>query len=68
MWDKQLADYANKRQIADNEVMDRFIKNTPMQRLCEYDDIINLVKFLLGEESSYMTGQSLNLTGGACMH
>ena len=68
MWDKQLSDYAAKRNIADEEVMPRFIKNTPMQRLCEYEDVTNLVEFLLSDKSSYMTGQSLNLTGGATMY
>ena len=47
--------------------MPRFIHTTPLGRLCEYDDIWNLVEFLSSDLSSYMTGQSLNLTGGACM-
>lgn len=68
MWDSQLADYAKKRHIANEEVMPRFIRNTPMQRLCEYEDVTNLVLFLLSDKSSYMTGQSINLTGGACMY
>ncbi|MCF0238543.1 MAG: SDR family oxidoreductase [Sphaerochaetaceae bacterium] len=68
MWDKQLSDYATKRHISDDEVMPRFIKNTPMGRLCEYEDVTNLVEFLLSESSSYITGQSLNLTGGSCMY
>lgn len=67
MWDAQLSDYAKKRHIADSDVMPRFIHNTPLGRLCEYDDIGNLVEFLASDQSSYMTGQSLNLTGGACM-
>ena len=67
MWDAQLSDYAKKRHIADSDVMPRFIHNTPLGRLCEYDDIWNLVEFLSSDLSSYMTGQSLNLTGGACM-
>ncbi len=68
MWDKQLSDYAAKRHIADEEVMPRFIRNTPMGRLCEYPDVTNLVEFLLSDLSGYMTGQSLNLTGGATMY
>lgn len=68
MWDTQLDDYAKKRHIADEQVMPRFIQNTPLGRLCEYDDVTNLVVFLLSSNSSYMTGQALNLTGGACMY
>lgn len=67
MWDAQLSDYAKKRHISENEVMPRFIQNTPLGRLCEYEDIGNLVEFLASDASSYMTGQSLNLTGGAYM-
>lgn len=67
MWDAQLADYAKKRHIGNDEVMPRFISNTPLGRLCEYEDIGNLVVFLASDSSSYMTGQSLNLTGGAYM-
>lgn len=67
MWDAQLSDYAKKRHISDESVMPHFIQNTPLGRLCEYDDITNLVVFLASDRSSYMTGQSLNLTGGSCM-
>lgn len=67
MWDAQLDDYARKRHIKPEDVMPRFIHNTPLGRLCELEDITNLVVFLAGERSSYMTGQSLNLTGGGHM-
>ena len=68
MWDKQIADYANKKNIKVEEVMPRFVNNTPMKRLCYFEDVTNLVTFLLSDNSSYMTGQALNLTGGACMY
>lgn len=68
MWDMQIADYAKKKGISVDEVMPRFVKNTPLGRLCEYEDVTNLVVFLLSDNSAYMTGQSLNLTGGACMY
>lgn len=68
MWDMQIADYAKKKGIAVDEVMPRFVKNTPLGRLCEYEDATNLVLFLLSDMSSYMTGQAINLTGGACMY
>ena len=65
--DAQIDDYAKKRHISREEVMPRFIKNTPLGRLCELEDVTNLVVFLASDRSSYMTGQSLNLTGGGCM-
>lgn len=67
MWDKQLSDYAKKRSIRDDEVMPRFIRNTPLGRLCELEDVANMVVFLASDSSAYMTGQSLNLTGGGHM-
>lgn len=67
MWEKQTADYANKKGISAEEVMPRFVNNTPMKRLCNLEDVENLVVFLLSDNSSYMTGQAINLTGGACM-
>lgn len=68
MWDKQITDYAKKKSIRVDEVMPQFISKTPLGRLCEYEDVANLVFFLLSDWSSYMTGQSINLTGGSCMY
>lgn len=66
MWDKQAKDYALKKGITEEEVMPQFIKNIPLHRLCKMDDITNMVIFLASEYSSYITGQALNLAGGAC--
>lgn len=68
MWDKQVNDYAKKKHITPEEVMPRFKENIPLGRLCTYQDVTNLVLFLASEDSEYMTGQSLNLTGGACTY
>lgn len=35
-----------------------------MKRGCTYDDVANLMVFLASDESSYMTGQAINVTGG----
>ncbi len=64
MWDEQSVDYAKKRDIAVEEVMPRFASRIPMGRLCEMDEITNVLLFLAGEQSSYMTGQAVNVTGG----
>lgn len=67
MWEKQVADYAKKKGIACKDVVPNFIKDIPLKRLATLEDVTNLVAFLLSEKSSYMTGQSLNLTGGSWM-
>jgi len=36
----------------------------PMKRGCTYDDVTNAIVFLVSEQSSYMTGQAINVTGG----
>lgn len=56
-----------KRDIEPDEVMDYFKKNIPMHRLVEIKDVINAAIFLLTDNSSYLTGQSINLAGGEWM-
>lgn len=68
MWDQQVADYARKRNIRPEEVMPRFRENIPLRRLCGLDDVTDLVLFLVSSQSAYMTGQSINLTGGNTMY
>jgi NAD(P)-dependent dehydrogenase (short-subunit alcohol dehydrogenase family) len=67
MWDVQRVDYAKKRGIKTEEVMDYFRNSIPLGRLCTYDDLVNLALFLGGDNSSYITGQALNLAGGSIM-
>lgn len=67
MWEKLKYDYAKKRDIEPDEVMDYFKKNIPMHRLVEIKDVINAAIFLLTDNSSYLTGQSINLAGGEWM-
>ncbi len=68
MWDKQVADYAKKRNIQPEDVMPRFKNNIPLHRLCELEDVTNMVVFLVTEDSAYITGQALNLSGGSTMY
>lgn len=67
MWEKLKHEYAKKRKIDPEEVMDYFKGNIPMHRLVDMQDVINAAVFLLTENSSYLTGQSINLVGGEWM-
>ncbi|MGL5477869.1 MAG: 3-oxoacyl-[acyl-carrier-protein] reductase [Clostridium sp.] len=46
---------------------DEIKKNIPLRRLGEAEDVANLVAFLASEESSYITGQVINVDGGMVM-
>jgi NAD(P)-dependent dehydrogenase (short-subunit alcohol dehydrogenase family) len=39
----------------------------PMSRIGSTDEVANLVAFLASSQSSYMTGQAINVTGGQLM-
>lgn len=39
-------------------------KRYPMRRVCEVEEIANVVAFLASEKSSYINGQSINMDGG----
>lgn len=67
MWEKQKADYAKKRNLDPDGVMDYFKSKIPLRRLGTLEDIANCVIFLLSDKSSYITGQTINLNGGDIM-
>ena len=54
--------------ITEEQVRQKYIDQVPMKRGCTYNDICNVVAFLASEQSSYMTGQAINVTGGQEMH
>lgn len=67
MWDKLKYEYAKKRNLDPDKVMDYFKGNIPMHRLVAIEDVINAAVFLLTDNSSYLTGQSIKLAGGEWM-
>jgi sorbitol-6-phosphate 2-dehydrogenase len=56
--------YAAKWGISEAEVRQKYIDQVPMKRGCTYEDVANVVVFLATDQSSYMTGQAINVTGG----
>ena len=51
----------------DFEAMHKAWESVPMKRFVKPEEVAQVVKFLCGEESSAMTGQALNITGGFIM-
>jgi sorbitol-6-phosphate 2-dehydrogenase len=60
--------YARTRGISEEEVRQYYVNQVPMKRGCTYDDVCNVLVFLASDQSSYMTGQAINVTGGQEMH
>ena len=56
--------YAAKRGIGPDEVEGYFKKQIPLGRLGTPKDVANVAVFLASDESDFMTGQALNITGG----
>ena len=40
------------------------VQRTPMRRLGEPEDVANAVAWLVGDESSFVTGEVINVSGG----
>ena len=65
LWkDSLFKQYAANQGISEAEVRQKYIDQVPMKRPCAYEDVCNVVVFLASSQSSYMTGQAINVTGG----
>jgi NAD(P)-dependent dehydrogenase (short-subunit alcohol dehydrogenase family) len=49
------------------EVWDSYIEQTPLGDVGEPDDVANLARFLLSDESRWITGQEIAVDGGHCL-
>lgn len=68
LWEAMLPDYARKRNMEPGEVREYLESKIPLGRLAEPEDVVKVVLFLASEESDYMTGQAINVSGGAVMY
>ncbi len=65
LWVNSLySQYAKKWGISEAEVRQRYVDQVPMKRGCTYEDVCNVVVFLASDQSGYMIGQAINVTGG----
>ncbi len=57
----------NMTDVLKEEVKEEIAKTIPLRRLGKPEDVANVVKFLASEDSSYITGQVINIDGGMLM-
>ncbi|MDN5352104.1 MAG: 3-oxoacyl-[acyl-carrier protein] reductase [Clostridiales bacterium] len=50
--------------VIPEKVMEGMLKQIPLRRIGQPDDIANLVRFLVSEDSAYITGQIIACNGG----
>jgi 3-oxoacyl-[acyl-carrier protein] reductase len=50
--------------VLPDEAMKRIVADTPMGRIGQPEEIAAVIRFLLSEESSFMTGETLSASGG----
>ena len=59
---------AKMRHMTQEQVRQEYIDLTPLGRLEQPEDVANLVSFLASDDSNFMTGQAINITGGIEMN
>jgi NAD(P)-dependent dehydrogenase (short-subunit alcohol dehydrogenase family) len=68
LWEGMVDDYARKRKMKPEDVRPYLEAKIPIGRLCAPEDVARTVVFLAGDDAGYITGQAINLAGGAEMH
>jgi sorbitol-6-phosphate 2-dehydrogenase len=69
LWtDSLYSQYAKKLGVSEDEVRKIYTEKVPLGRGCSYEDVCQMVSFLASENAAYITGQSINVTGGQVMH
>lgn len=57
----------NMTDVLKDDVKQEIAKNIPLKRMGSTQDVANVVKFLASDDSSYITGQVINVDGGMLM-
>lgn len=59
---------ASEWQVSVQEARERLVRAAPLGRVAKPEEIASVVAFLVSDQSSYMTGQAINVTGGRWLH
>ena len=67
MQERELAWEASLRGISVEKVKELYIADTPLRRLETADDVASVILFLASSASDFITGEAINVNGGAFM-
>jgi len=67
MQERELVWEGELRGMTPEQVRRTFIDNTPLGRVESGDDVARTIAFLLGPDAVFVTGEALNINGGAFM-
>ena len=65
MQDREIVWEGAMKGITPEEVRQSYIDHTPLGRLCYPEDVSNAVAFFVLPESDFITGEAMNVSGGA---
>jgi meso-butanediol dehydrogenase/(S,S)-butanediol dehydrogenase/diacetyl reductase len=68
MQDREVVWEGELRGMDPEDVRRGYVNYTPLGRLCEPDDVADVILFLCSDRAKFMTGQAINITGGLVMH
>jgi len=67
MQEREIVWEGKLRGLTSDEVRQAYLAQVPLGRLATPEDVAIAVAFLCSHDADYMTGQSINVTGGQCM-
>jgi NAD(P)-dependent dehydrogenase (short-subunit alcohol dehydrogenase family) len=68
VWSNVSSGYVKNLNLPMEEVVKKFTAKVPLNRLARIEDLVAVTLFLASKGADYMTGQSINVTGGREMH
>ncbi len=68
MQDREVVWEGQLRGMDPEDVRQSYIAHTPLGRLCEPEDVADVIQFLCSDKARFMTGQAVNVTGGIVLH
>lgn len=65
MQDREVVWEGKLRGMTPEDVAAEYVDHTPLGRLCQPEDVADVVGFLVSPEAGFMTGEAMNIAGGA---